>query len=61
MGKLYRSENRVIAGVCAGLAEEFGLEPKLVRILAVVLALLSGGIVLLAYILMAVLLPVKEK
>ena len=30
--KLYRSEDRLLGGVCAGLAEYFDLDPTLVRI-----------------------------
>lgn len=36
--KLYRSESdRIIGGVCGGLAEHFDLDPSLVRIITVVL------------------------
>ena len=42
--KLYRSStNRMIAGVCGGIADYFGIDPTLVRILAV-LMLLPGGV-----------------
>ncbi|MGE5509398.1 MAG: PspC domain-containing protein [Chitinophagales bacterium] len=42
--RLYRSRNeRMIAGVCGGLAEYFNLDPTLVRLLWVVTAL-PGGI-----------------
>jgi phage shock protein C len=42
MKKLYRSENnKVIAGVCAGLGEYFNVTPKLFRI-AFVVGLLFG-------------------
>ncbi|MFC8723426.1 PspC domain-containing protein [Kitasatospora sp. NPDC057198] len=34
--------NRVIAGVCAGLAQRFGLAPRTVRILFLVSCLLPG-------------------
>ncbi|MBQ7878227.1 MAG: PspC domain-containing protein [Bacteroidaceae bacterium] len=61
MGKLYRSNDRVIAGVCAGLAKGFGLDTKLVRILTVVAALITGGIVLLAYLILALVLPAEGK
>lgn len=30
--KLYRSKNKMLAGVCAGIAEYFGLDTSLVRI-----------------------------
>ena len=52
--KLYRStENRVIAGVCGGIAEYFDIDPTLVR-LAWVLFCVLGGSGLLAYIIAAI-------
>lgn len=52
--KLYRStENRVIAGVCGGIAEYFDIGPTLVR-LAWVLFCVLGGSGLLAYIIAAI-------
>ena len=46
--KLYRSKtNRVLAGVCGGLAEYFNLDVTLIRVLFVLLAVLGGaGLVL---------------
>ena len=56
--RLYRSRNeRMVAGVAGGVAERFDLDPALVRVLWVVLIFLSGGIFLLLYIAMAVLVP----
>ena len=55
--KLYRSRNaQMIAGVCAGIAEYFDLDPTLVRILFVLLAIgpVPG---LLVYIILAVIMP----
>ena len=43
-------EGRAIAGVCAGLARTYGLDLNLVRVLAVTAALLSGGVVGVAYL-----------
>ena len=52
--KLYRStENRVIAGVCGGIAEYFDIDPTLVR-LAWVLFCVLGGSGPLAYIIAAI-------
>ncbi len=46
--KLYRSrENRMIAGVCGGLGEYLEIDPTLIRLAAVFLALWWGGGVLL--------------
>ncbi|MEM7660808.1 MAG: envelope stress response membrane protein PspC [Pseudomonadota bacterium] len=55
--RFYRSrEDKIIAGVCGGLAERFGWEPILVRILAVIL-LFSVGFILPVYIVMWMLTP----
>lgn len=43
MGNLKLSSNKMIAGVCAGYAEFFGLDTTLVRILFVVLTILGSA------------------
>ncbi len=55
--RLYRSrKDQHIAGVCGGIAEYLGLDPTIVRLLWVLLALAGGpGVVL--YIIMAVVVP----
>jgi len=43
MKKLYRSEtNKRIAGVCGGIGEMLNLDPTIVRVAVVVLALTTG-------------------
>jgi phage shock protein C len=55
--KLYRStSNRQLAGVCGGLAEYFNLDPTLIRVLFVILAVLGGSGVIL-YIAMWIIVP----
>ena len=55
--KLTRSTtDTMIAGVCAGLANYFGLDPVLMRILFVVLAL-AGGPGILIYIILWIVMP----
>ena len=46
--KLYRSRtDRKVAGVCGGLAQYFNIDPTLIRVVFVVLAVLGGsGLVL---------------
>ena len=53
--RLYRSvDDRVLAGVCGGLAVRLALDPSLVRILWVVVALVTGLLPLLVlYVIMA--------
>jgi phage shock protein C len=55
--KIYRSEkNRILFGVCGGLAEYFEVDPLLVRILFILLSL-GGGSGIILYIILAVLMP----
>jgi phage shock protein C len=47
----------MIAGVCAGFAEHYGWDLGLVRVLTVLLALFTGGLVLIAYLAAWIILP----
>jgi phage shock protein C len=47
----------MLAGVAGGLAEHFELDPSIVRVLWAVLIVVSGGIFLLIYIVMAIVVP----
>ena len=48
--KLYRSQNnKMISGVCGGLADYFEIDPTFIRLIVVAIALF-GGVGLLAYI-----------
>ena len=56
--RLYRSRNdRMIAGVAGGLAEHYDLDPSLVRIGWALLILFTGGLFLLLYIVMVIVVP----
>lgn len=55
MKKLYKSNNRMICGVCAGIAEYLGIDPTVVRLLWAALGLTGTGIVL--YIIAALVMP----
>ncbi len=60
--KLYRSHtDKMVAGVCGGLGEYLDVDPTLVRLLFVfaVLAGFGSGIVL--YIIMAIVMPLREE
>ena len=56
--KLSRSENKMIAGVCGGIAQYFGIDPTLVRLayamLTVFFAILPG---IIFYILCWIIIP----
>lgn len=58
--KLYRSEsNRMLCGVCAGVAEYFEIDPTLIRLAWVFLCCLGfSGIV--AYIIAAIIIPTQS-
>lgn len=56
--KLTRSQDQVIAGVCGGIAEYFGWDIALVRILYLVLSIFSAGFPgLLIYIILWIVMP----
>ena len=59
--RLYRSRtDRKIAGVCGGLAQYFGWDPVIPRILLVVLVL-GYGIGILAYLICWLVIPLEPK
>lgn len=54
--KLQRSANRMVFGVCGGLADYLNIDPVLVR-LAFVLLTMADGVGLLIYLVLAVVMP----
>ena len=55
--RLYRSKSdRMIWGVCGGLAKYFDVDPTLIRIIAVLTVFISGAGIL-AYIILAIVIP----
>ena len=55
--RLYKSnENKMVDGICGGIAEYFGIDPTLVR-LAWVLFCAMGGSGFVAYIVTAIIIP----
>jgi phage shock protein C len=58
--RLYRSRrDRMIAGVCGGLADYFEIDPTWVR-LAFLVFLLLGGSALLVYLIMWLIVPLER-
>jgi phage shock protein C len=56
--RLYRSrDDRMIAGVAGGVAEHLDADPSIIRIVWAVLIVLTGGLALLVYIVMAIVVP----
>ena len=56
--KLYRNtSNKMIAGVCSGLAEYINIDPTIVRLIWALIAL--GGAGIIAYLIAAIIIPEK--
>ena len=60
MAKLTRSNNKVIAGVCGGIAEHFGLSASAMRIVFVLLLFLTFSAAGIAYLILMVIMPKKN-
>ena len=59
--KLYRvDEDKMFLGVSSGLAEYTGIDVNLIRILFVLLAL-SGGLSVVVYLVLGIILSLKEE
>ncbi|MDU1177319.1 DNA-binding transcriptional activator PspC [Peptoniphilus harei] len=57
MKKLYRSrDDRVLAGVCGGIAKYLGVDSTIVRIIAFLL-IVPGGLSIWVYIALAIIIP----
>ena len=62
MKKLQRSSNRVLAGVCGGIAEYLDIDPTVVRVLYAVLSLFSAAFPgLILYLVLMLLIPHGEQ
>ncbi len=58
MKRLYKSRNdKMICGVCGGVADYFSVDPTLIRLLFVLLGCTGSGI--LAYIVAAIIIPME--
>ena len=57
--RLYKSDtNRVICGVCGGIGEYFGIDPTLIRLIAVLFSF--TGSTVLAYLVGAIIMPMRK-
>ena len=60
--KLQRSANKMVAGVCGGIAEYFDVDPTLIRVVYVALTIFSAAFPgVLLYLIMALLMPQAER
>jgi phage shock protein C len=56
--KLYRSRNnRMVAGVCAGLGDFFGIDPTAIRLIFVAGTILGFGSLVLIYLVLFIVVP----
>ena len=56
--KLMRSSNKVLAGVCGGIAEYFDVDPTLIRAIYAILAVFTTGFPgLLLYLILMLIMP----
>lgn len=61
MKKLTKDKkNGMVFGVCAGLANSTGIDASILRILAIIGTFATGSILLWIYLLLAIILPVKN-
>ncbi|OUQ58823.1 PspC family transcriptional regulator [Tyzzerella sp. An114] len=58
--KLCLSENKIIGGVCGGIAEYFDFEPSLVRIVWVLMFFLISVFMIVLYFVCWAILPSKK-
>lgn len=59
--RLYRSDDEVVSGVCAGIAERFDIDPAAARILAVLLTATTAGLALGVYAILWLVLPKRSE
>lgn len=58
--RLNRSrEDRMIWGVCGGIARYFDIDPTIIRLIAVLL-IFAGGTGILAYVILAIIMPLES-
>ncbi|MEQ6166986.1 MULTISPECIES: PspC domain-containing protein [unclassified Ekhidna] len=56
--RLFRSNDRMLGGVCAGIAEYLGWDPTMVRIAYIILSIASIGFPgILVYIILWIVMP----
>lgn len=58
--RLYRSpDDRMLAGVAGGMAETYDMDPALVRVVWTLLIIFTGGVFLILYVVMALVVPLR--
>ncbi len=58
--RLYRSRgNRMLAGVCGGLADYFNIDPTIVRVIAVIFLVAFNIAAVIAYLILIFVVPLE--
>lgn len=55
--RLFRSQEKVLGGVCGGIAEYLGMDPTVVRIIFLLLSLFGFGTGILVYVILWIIMP----
>ena len=58
--RIYRSDDRIIGGVCAGIAEYFDVDPTILRIAYVVLTIFTAFCGIILYPFLWIIIPSKR-
>jgi len=60
--RLFRSQtDRMLGGVCGGIGAYLGIDPTIVRLVFVVAAILTGGLVALLYVVLWIIVPEEPR
>ena len=60
MKQLKKSNKKILAGVCGGIAEYFKIDPTIVRLIVALIILFTSGIGFIMYIVAAIVMPAPE-
>ena len=56
-----KRDGRMVAGVCAGLADYFGSDVTLLRVIVAAIAVITGGAGILAYLVAWAIIPEEDQ
>lgn len=60
--KLYRSRSdRMLTGLCGGVAHYFNIDSTLVRVAAVILEFATAGLLIIGYFILAIIVPLEPE
>ncbi|MBN2616775.1 MAG: PspC domain-containing protein [Spirochaetales bacterium] len=59
-GRLYRSPNGKVMGVCQGIANWLRMDVSLVRLGVIIVSFMTGGVVLFVYFALGIFLPIDD-